>query len=294
MSAEVIFINGIGTSEERRSDYVKIITEAFVGRKVELFFNPTAVSEYYAKDVESQAGYIDALYKRFTALVSDDPAGDKKRGRITVLTHSHGTHLLNEVLKKMKAEDRDLFVVYTFGGVTMIPKDMASKVKNYIYKDDLIGVSGNVAYDPRGVLTSYCKIHELMQKTGLPLEKAIPQQVALDMHAKYDPFNNSDTGEAVKKYGALFFSGKEARLEESEVSELVAKYHEACTKYRIKLLSTPTEVVQEQKSPSLELESLTKAAVQATGGLLDKNDRECHMIYAFKSVLEKLGRKALR
>jgi len=280
----VIFVNGVGTSQERLAAYMQLLKGAFAGRDVQLVHNATSVEEYLKKDLEKQTASIDALFTKLSSLVPEAPAA--KNRRVTVLTHSHGTHILYEALKRMSPKMQDNFVVHTFGGITMIPNDMAHNVSIYINEGDLIGIPGNVGYDPQGTLANFLKIHNLMKSKGFGRAQAIIEQVALDKHDKLNPFNNGCTGESIAKFGSTFFGG--CRMAKEEVEGEVKKYATPFTDYNIHLITPP----QTQAADChMSVNALCDAVIDRISRIIIQSDAETHLLYSFISQIHEIARQ---
>jgi hypothetical protein len=212
------------------------------------------------------------------------------------MAHSHGAWITKKALEVLNPDERKHIHVYTFGGVVMIPKKLAASVENYVFKGDMISRGGNKRYDPEGTLERVVKIQQrsLAEKTSI--EKALFSQFLEEWYAELDPSSdsvdiNDDTErkDKISKYLSNFWSNKPEEVKGLE--ERYEKYSSCLKDYSITLLSHPIEENSELFKG--QFSDLIQFMKQKTASYSTEVDSKCHIIPAYKKVIEDIAKREL-
>lgn len=157
----VLYCNGIEAPLAAAEEQAKVISKAFNGKTVFVFHNTTDLNGYTrltATSKASQTKLIANLAEVIKSYMHSPQTG--KDFQVAIFAHSHGAYLLHHALEQLDSKEKVLVTAYTFGGISMIPKSLASAIKNYVFIEDKIAVSGSILYDPSNVLGRVMKIHQ--------------------------------------------------------------------------------------------------------------------------------------
>lgn len=299
---KVIFVNGIETPIEKAQDQAKAISGAFGGRAVTLVHNPTKYAEYFNSHprmgdntppectaLENEV--VATLVEKIRTNIGDaTKAAVADKHRVVLMAHSHGTHILFQALKQLTDDERQCVSAHAFGGITMIPKVMALTVENHINECDIIGITGNRAYDTEGTLAKFLTITQLMRKNKLDVTRAIIHQVTQDFHDRMDPFAQSvampkDLKAAeIAKFGAIFFGNEQ--VDPAHFKQCVESYTKCFSDYDIRLIPPPAAREAGSRDASLDVEEIARAVAQGLGAFVTDSDSKCHILNNFMEAIK--------
>lgn len=139
---KVLFVGGI---LNKQSD-VQLNIDALNAKapvKTEMFWN--TVYATHRKDREPKQEVVEALASKIEEHL-------KENGRLCIIAHSHGAKVTFLALQRLRERNvihcnQENLEVYTYGGVTTIPKQFAEKVGNFTNIDDLPQVMGAKVWD---------------------------------------------------------------------------------------------------------------------------------------------------
>lgn len=292
----LIYCNGIGVTQGQAQAQAQIIANAF-GDEVVGVYNRTEVTGYYAHHTPEQRALEDAIATRLAETIRGSTLshpGESLRHRVSLFAHGHGAQIARLALETLNAEDRALVSVYTFGGVTMIPKSMAHDVQIYINEGDVIGRSGNCAYDPEGVLEAYLKIWERMKREGLSLRGAVMAQFIEDKHNALDPMRPSLTENRayhprrIEEYGRTFFSDQAG--DDVSIRKDLAEHMRPITDYDIHILDAPRR--DRGNATSLDLSDMAREIAEEMARYATESGIQCHGFDTFTGVIRQIAGSA--
>lgn len=141
----IVYCNGICnnvTVEDQKIKFdaaIGVIQTAFGESKIYAFNNPTDLNEYFSRGPE-QRNREEDIANQFAELIRQklEDSNASLDQPLIILAHSHGAWISKLALEKLSQQQRDKLEVHAFGGVVMLPKALARKVYNYVYKQDYI------------------------------------------------------------------------------------------------------------------------------------------------------------
>jgi hypothetical protein len=285
----------MATLEEAQAQ-ARIIADAF-GDEVVGVHNDTKVVGYYAHHTPEQNRCEDLIANRLAETIRSSiqsHPGQSLQHRVSLFAHSHGAWITSLALDKLSVDERGQVNVYTFGGVTMIPKRMARDVQIYINEGDVIGRGGNFAYDPEGILETHLKITNRMKKDGSSLRDAIKAQFIEDKYNALEPMrpalsaNLANRQLKIEEYGRTFFSGQAG--DAARIKAELNDYMRCITDYNIHVLEAPRK--ERGSSTSLNPDEMAEeVALEMTRHALD-SDVQCHRLNTFAGVIREIAKSA--
>lgn len=249
----VVFCNGIMNDFEKARSSATAISQAFGGRKVFIYHNPTTLIGYFDSSLiqsRSQTNLTETFARKIHELIAYHEAQgiNNDQIRITLFVHSHGAIITKKALESLAIlhpTDKDKIDVYSFGGATMIPNHLASKVHNYVFDADLIAGLGNLRNRQDMVLYQAKQIHQLMTEKRISRESAIIQQSYIDLHMELTPFSRAGRLESRQvcldknhRYTQIFEKkNKEALAADPYFRQRIEEYQTLFRSYHINILN---------------------------------------------------------
>lgn len=302
--SRLIYCNGIeSTIEQAVQEQGKLISDAFGGRGVTVVCNPTKVSHYFNLHTAEQDAFENSVADTLLQQIQDQMQGAStmdrtERKKVILFAHSHGTQILLKALQKLSPEERPYVTVYTFGGITMIPKNLAHKVEIYFNEGDIIGKSGNRAHDSEKVLENYLKIEHRMRVEGVDCKRAIINQVLDDTHDKLDPFHHdAKDGDQVRadkvaRHGATFFGGQ--KMDPKNLEEGVRQYTKCYTDYNIHLIPSTILKGQSEDATDLDFRKLSEVVADEVGTFVLTSNYKCHILPNFEKIIQNIAEQTMQ
>ncbi len=199
----IMFCNGINNPDiENAKDSATIISNAFGGRRVEIFHNPTSFgnifdhsSEEMAKQTELSALFVKAIQQQVETHRKDRTIANKDI-RILLFAHSHGVKVLNGTLGAVPDEYHQYLHIFSFGGAQLIQRIDGKVVENYVHENDRISDFGNILTssgdeDSQMALYNIRRINEIMSQ-GKTFEEAIYVNALEELKMHLSPCNSTD------------------------------------------------------------------------------------------------------
>ncbi len=280
---QLMYCNGIESSQEQAMEQASLISKAFNERVVTIVYNFTKVSGYFnfgsAAQVESEAALANFLVEQIRLKL-------QLKSRVALFAHSHGTEITRLALIKLNPEEQRKLNVYLFGGIA-IPKHMANFVSLYFDERDIIGTSANQAYDKEGVLITHLKITKRIRLEGY--DRAIINQVKEDVLKEIDPMTPEPANIQLRAYRQkafveTFFSGQ--AIDPKSLEANVRKYTRGFTDYNIYFLPLPSEGSEKSSETSqLSCEALSEMAAKEMKTYVTDSDNLCHKFKAFEKEI---------
>lgn len=294
----IIYCNGICNNVAIEDQKIKfdaalgVIQKAFGESKVYAFNNPTDLNEYFSRGPE-QRNREEDIANQFVELIRQKlhDSNESPDKPVIILAHSHGAWITKLALEKLSPQQRDKLEVHGFGGVVMLPKALARKVNNYVYKQDYICRGGNKRYDAELTLEKRIKLHDRSRLDQVDLPQAAFTQVMEDRYAELDPSaddDQMDTESRSKKtqgYFDTFWTNDPGTVVGME--ERYGTYTRCIIDYDIEIIDLPPQETLAINT-NLDRESLRA----------EMNDRACrfglngdlkwHRLTAFADVLHKI------
>lgn len=269
----IIYCNGIEADEAKAREQANIISSAFGGRNITVVHNPTKVLDYYDKAPVSEI---------VNQLVQEIKKTLQVSRTVLVFAHSHGSHITEEALKYLDESERASLRIYTFAGVTIIPKNLAAIVESYVFKQDWIARHGNKHYGPKDVLENFIRISERAKGGGL--QEALIQELAEREMQRLDPMiPSTNRGD----YFQLFWTPEGTSEYKEKMQAITAPF----TKYNIQLLEKQDPPIAKPEDASID--DLTKVASEHLQGLLLGIDRKYHTLPNFEEVIQSVASATL-
>lgn len=180
----IVFCNGLGNSHEDAEASASLVSRAFGGREVSIFYNPTTLDQYLNPATVQRDHEAELIRQLFDHIV----VAMKEKTKTLIIAHSHGAVLAKRAIEKLSDDQRGSIHLFAFGGATVIPKNLAGRVVNCFFEDDLISEMGNnIDEIEKRVLQILKRIHKLSEEHKCSLEDAVPLsalQVLIDMGQK--------------------------------------------------------------------------------------------------------------
>jgi len=195
----LIFCNGLMNELDGAKASAGVISDAFGGRQVFVYHNPTDINAYFDSNIEQFERQID-LSVSLAHIIHNSISSDRERGIderqicVTLFVHSHGAVVAEKALFGISAldeTDKDKIRVYAFGGATILPNRLASTVQNYVFDEDLIADFANLKPSEKMVLYKTKQITKVMMEEGVALQIAIINQAYKDLHFELHPLSRS-------------------------------------------------------------------------------------------------------
>lgn len=295
----LMFCNGINNDLDDAKKNARIISEAFGGRQVVVCHNPTTANDI----AEDFLGSKSNKEKNLSILL-----GEKiiefltKNSRLLILfVHSHAALLAKKALKSLDSNNREKVRVYSFGGITMIPKRLAIRVENYIFDEDIMAFFGNTIKGVPDVLNKVLSINAFMLKNMCLLNQAIKDtsQAEVDNRQNGD---NQTYEEKVDSYLKCFedynikvlqiAKGLDQRNSQSELNDTSSNVDlptyqgqsfliGAIRDFRIGISEARKGIARDLGEPIRELNE----------GI--RNGKKNHAFSSFKSVVQSIAQKEL-
>lgn len=140
----LIYCNGISSNFDdeniqrpKLQEQVEVLLTAFGHRKFTVFNNPTNLDDYLTMG-QSRENKEQLIATQFAEFIRNNIKNLSPLQSINVLAHSHGAVITKMALELLTLKEREKLEVYSLGGVTMIPKSLATVVENYVFKGDMI------------------------------------------------------------------------------------------------------------------------------------------------------------
>lgn len=194
----LMFCNGIMNDLDNAKASASVISQAFGGRQVFVYHNPTTCSDYFETTEEKIMRQMD-LSTSLADKIHDFILSDRKTGIkdheicIILFAHSHGAIVTNRALAGISGLDQthqNKIKVYAFGGAIMIPKSLASKVYNFVFNEDVISLAASVR--PENMVSYHVqRIFTIMKEKGVNRETAITLYAYEDLLRELHPLNRS-------------------------------------------------------------------------------------------------------
>lgn len=244
----LMFCNGIMNNPDSALESARIISNAFSNRQVFVYHNPTTLEDYFEskpEHIERQidlAVYLSQEIKGF--ILSDRQRGiDNREICVILFVHSHGAVVAERALSVLEAEKQNI-KIYSFGGATIIPNRLASRVQNFVFDEDLISDLGNVKATDKMVLYKAKQITKTMKEEGKALQIAIVEQAYKDLHMELHPISRAGRQESYEtrlsknqRYRQIFEQhDQQALISDPYFTERIRDYVACFTDYNIIIL----------------------------------------------------------
>lgn len=297
----LIYCNGILSDFDdieiqrpKLQEQVEVLLTAFGHRKFTVFNNPTNLDDYLSI-VQGRQKKEELIATQFAEFIRKNIKNLSPLQSINVLTHSHGALITKMALELLTLKERDKIEVYSLGGVTMIPKNLAAVVENYVFKGDMISRLGNKSYDSEGILDITLKISQRRLADSISLEEALFDQLFEDWFEEFgssiDHSESSSNGEVkqiTESYFSNFLSNDSLKLKGFE--EKFKKYESCLTDYNITLLSRPKDISGLSSNIDNKDFLLMKRKISIIGKNFDDN---FHKISAYKEIIFNIAEKII-
>lgn len=228
-----MFCNGIMNSFDDAKSGAQIVANAFGNRKVFIYHNPTSLSNYFDVSIEKyecQAGLANALAEKIMEFILADQKEKIEQSCVTLFVHSHGAVIAEAALKSLSGV-KDKLKVYAFGGATVIPNQLADKVDNYIFNEDLVSIFANLDPSKKNVLSSVKQIAEIADKKNISLEEAILEQAYRDLFLDLNPLNRTVySDDKVNRFKQIFVENNKKFLMSDQ--DFLKKIDEYCDYFK--------------------------------------------------------------
>ena len=185
--------------------------------------------------------------------------------------------------------------VYTFGGVVMIPKSLASVVQNYVFKGDLICRDGNKKNDPNGTLKKVIRITERSIVDGVSLKTALCEKFIEDWYKDLDPSSDRSAPDGldnrqqkITTYLNTFWGGDPEKVQ-GIIDERYRAYASCMEDYNITLLPNPSEPSREMAAQVTDTSRLLQTMTQRVASYGSEMDLKWHRLEVFQSTLSDIA-----
>jgi hypothetical protein len=245
----LVFCNGIMNDFENAKNGALQISRAFGDKKVFVFHNPTTLGDYFDPSLEQTADQINlgaCLARKINEFIVQHREKNipDEQICITLFVHSHGAVVTEKALAGVIAfeqKHKDKISVYSFGGATVIPKQLASNVHNYFIHEDLVADFGNLRGRKEMILYQVKQIDKLMQEKNMTCERAILEQSYKDLFMELHPLNRIGSrrieADKAQRYQAIFINKSvEALIADPYFLERIEEYQACFQNYNITLL----------------------------------------------------------
>jgi len=240
----LLFCNGIMNDFDSARNGALLISNAFGGRKVFIFHNPTMLNNYFDRSFEEIVDQVDLgteLSKKIHTFITNHREEGIAESQIciTLFAHSHGAFVTHMALIALNQANKDKLKVYTFGGAIVIPNRLAGIVHNYIFDEDLISDFGNLRAGE--ILYQVKQITKFMREKGITLEIAIVKQAYQDLFMELNPLSRVGRSENDKikdeRYSQIFEQrNQQALIDDTYFRDKISEYVKCFTDYSITIL----------------------------------------------------------
>lgn len=159
LSSALIYVNGINTTKEVAEATAKMISTKIGCTVLSCHNNCTSIGQILkitgqllvpSPALAAEYSSIqDCKKKKAEAIFVEVKKNLPQYGRVVLLGHSQGAHIVEELLGFLSPDQKDQVRALTLGGMVAI-----EGVDNFVFKDDWVAQTAQLFYQSKGKVTS--------------------------------------------------------------------------------------------------------------------------------------------